>query len=447
MAEYRSDHASQLQESPEVSEWIKALEEGDLDTAASSSLWSRLKTAGLIEMDEHRPPLPDSGCFPVKVIASRLFDAFQSENGPRTNYAFTTVKICLRRVPVQGSPEIPSGWEDVALIDTELFELPHGTTLEPEPGTLDDMEKIHVVYLAGVIGGEFLFKPVYIGVGTGEAYGVGPAHRDTKGRYRFYRYDIKDNYQLEYVRATEGPESEQQNVSEVPEAPPIQEQRARVLLGRGRDDTGFMCLSDPSVAKAENEILKDTPLSVLVTKVVTLEKVHKNLRERRAGTSFAPDDVRAALKHAWAIYRWFYAAWLHPKRLTDAEGFEMYYRQLPAWRREQYAIYRIRPELLGLSPADSLGNPLPIPRVVADQDLRSRLEQNVPGALERIERWLHDRLVEDLYDFGSHPELRLCIAIALWMRLADTGIWASALKAAYEEELHRIDFGVDAICG
>ena len=153
------------------------------------------------------------------------------------------------------------------------------------------------------------------------------------------------------------------------------------------------------------------------------------------------------LAHAWTNYRWFYAAWLHPQRLTDAEGLSMYYKGLPSWRREQYEIKRVRPKLFGLSPNDPAYEPLTIPRVVTDPDLRRELEEHVPGAVERLEAWLRDRIVEDLYDFGGHPELRLCIAIALWNRLADSGIWDRAVEAAYREKLYDIDFGIDVLCG
>jgi hypothetical protein len=125
------------------------------------------------------------------------------------------------------------------------------------------------------------------------------------------------------------------------------------------------------------------------------------------------------------------------------EGLDMYYKRLPSWRREQYEIYRIRPELLGPSE-----EPLTIARIVTDPDLRSRLdlELNVPGAVERLEEWLRAHLVKDLYDFGNHPELRLCSAIALWKRLADAGLWDRMLEATYREKLYEISLGIDAIC-
>ena len=121
-----------------------------------------------------RTPYPDHGTFWIRIISSRIFDAFYTEDGAKASYAYTTLKVCLRRTPISGSLEIPPGWKDVELIDTEFFELPHGTTLQTEPKTLDDMEKVHVVYIAGVNDGKFVCKPVYIGIGTGEAYGVGP---------------------------------------------------------------------------------------------------------------------------------------------------------------------------------------------------------------------------------------------------------------------------------
>jgi hypothetical protein len=128
---------------------------------------------------------PDHATFHVCIASAKIFDAFQTENGPKTTYAYTRVKVCLRRKPAPPSLA-PHDWKDVALIDTEFFELPHGTTLDPEDErkTLDDMEKIHVVYLAGTKDGRCVSKSVYIGVGTGEAYGTGPSHRGVRPIFR-----------------------------------------------------------------------------------------------------------------------------------------------------------------------------------------------------------------------------------------------------------------------
>ena len=334
LSEYRNDHAVESQ-TPELREWIDALEEGNLDAAASGDLWSRLARAGYIETDTNQAVHPDHATFQVKIASAKILDAFQTENGPKATYAYTTLKVCLRRKEAPLSL-VSHDWLDVAIIDTEIFELPHGTTLDPEDErkTLDDMEKIHLIYLAGTNCGRFEYKPVYIGVGTGEAYGTGPSHRDTTGRFRFYRYDDKDNHHLEFIKVTEGPESKQCNVEKVPPIPPIGREKLRqVLLGRGCGDPVFMCLSDPMVAKAQADFFKTKYLREHITKVVTLEKIHEEISlKQMPGVPFSPDDVRSVLAYAWGVYRWFYVAWLHPHQLTALEGLGMYYQRLPAWR-------------------------------------------------------------------------------------------------------------------
>ena len=83
---------------------------------------------------------------------------------------------------------------------------------------------------------------------------------------------------------------------------------------------------------------------------------------------------------------------------------------------------------------------------MTNPDLRCRLEQRVPGAVKKLEEWLCEELVKDLYHFGNHPELRLRSAIALWKRLADTGLWDRMVEATYLNKLYKISLGADAIC-
>ncbi len=142
--------------------------------------------------------------FVCRIISPKVFDAIRIGDGPRSDYAFTTVKVCMRRDAVPKSLEVPPRWRVPALVDTELFELPAAVSED----LFDDLEKIHVVYLAATESGRFVCKPVYIGIGTGEAYGTGPRKRTTRGRFRLYRYDVKDNFHLEYIRLTEGPDEE-----------------------------------------------------------------------------------------------------------------------------------------------------------------------------------------------------------------------------------------------
>ncbi len=106
MSEYRSDHAAESQ-APELREWIQALEDGNLDTASSPELWSRLAEAGFIEADANWALRPDHATFHVRVASPKILDAFQTEEGPKTTSAFTTVKVCLRRNPAPATLDLP----------------------------------------------------------------------------------------------------------------------------------------------------------------------------------------------------------------------------------------------------------------------------------------------------------------------------------------------------
>jgi hypothetical protein len=185
---YREEREAQVESAPDLQAWIDALGNGDLATATDSGLWARMAEQGFIEFPTSRTPYSDHGVFVCRIISPKVFDAFRTGDGPRSDYAFTMVKLCLRRNAVPRNLEVPPRWRDPALIDTELFELPAGVSED----MFDDLEKIHVVYLAATESGRFVCKPVYIGIGTGEAYGTGPRKRTTRGRFRLYRYDVKD---------------------------------------------------------------------------------------------------------------------------------------------------------------------------------------------------------------------------------------------------------------
>ncbi len=439
--QYRGDHEDQLREAPDLQAWIDALEDGDLDAASDAGLWTRLHAQGFIAVVTARTPHPEQGIFLLRIISPRIFDGFRTPDGPKADFAFTTVEVRLRREAVPAGVVIPAGWTETAVIDTELFELPPDVS-EDE---FEDLEKIHLVYLAGIKDGQFVCTPIYIGVGTGEAYGTGPHQRMSQGRFRLYRFDIKENFHLEYVRLTEGCLEERCNVQTVPPIPAITETKATLLLAKSSADSSFMSLSDPEVAEAHTVWLHDHPENRIVYKTITLEKVHEDLRTTRPSTAFAPDDVPQVLAYAWGVQRWYFVAWQHPQRLSDAEGIALYYKQLPAFRRTEYEIYRFKPELLGLAAGDPGAEELTVPQVLRSEQLCARLEQSRPGVLAELQRWLQQGLVKDLYAYGSHPELRLCTAIVLWKRLAATGLWDSAVEAAYRGRLYEVDLSAERV--
>jgi hypothetical protein len=443
LAQYREDRESQIAQAPELQAWIDALEDCDLVAATDAGLWSRMAAQGFIEVPTPRTPYPDRGVFVVRVISPRVFDAFRTGDGsgPRSDYAFTTVRVCLRRDSVPDGLAMPPGWSNPALVDAELFEDPPDVTED----MFDDLEKIHVIYLTATEDGRFVCKPVYIGVGTGEAYGTGPRRRTTRGRFRLYRYDAKDNFQLEFIRSSVGRDEEKENVKTLPSIPPIGETRATLLLAKSAADSSFMSLSDPEVARWHAAWLRDHRENRIVYREITLEKVHDDLRAGEATAPFEADDVAAALAHAWNIQRWYYIAWQHPQRLSEAEGIELYYDMLPAFRREEYEIWRFQPGIFGLSSGDPAAAELTVPRVLRSQDLRGQLEAAKPGAVARLDRRLQQQVMRDLYAYGNHPELRLCTAIALWHRLAATGQWDAAVDSAYRNRLFEVDLGADCV--
>jgi hypothetical protein len=440
--EYVCDREAQLRDSPALVTWITSLEEGTLASAAAPALWSALIEQGFVIYPATPAVLGHDAVFCFQVISPKVLDAFRESEESHVQYAFTNVKVCLRKenvVPL--GAVVPSGWRDVAIVNAELFELPAGVT----PDNLDDREKIHLIYIAGLLNGNFICKPVYIGVGTGEAYGVGTRSRETHGRFRFYRYDVKDNFHLEYVKREDRQPQLVEDARELPAVTSISTDRARLLLGRGEADAGFMCLSDPKIAEGYMIWLSRNPKNRLVFQEVVLEKVRDDLRLAPATTPFPADDVAAVLSHAWYVHRLFFVAWQHPRRLSDQEGLDLYYRELPAFRREEYEIYRLKPELFGVAPGPEADS-LTIPKVLWTQDLRDRLGAAMPQAVAWIARWLQREVVEDLYSYGNHPELRLCTAIALWRRLWDSGLWGEAVEAAYRSRLFEISYSPERLC-
>jgi hypothetical protein len=68
-----------------------------------------------------------------------------------------------------------------------------------------------------------------------------------------------DNFQLDYVRLTEGRRYEAENVRSVASVPAISDTRAPLLLARSEAGTTFMSLSDPNVAEGHAAWLEDHP--------------------------------------------------------------------------------------------------------------------------------------------------------------------------------------------
>ena len=56
-----------------------------------------------------------------------------------------------------------------------------------------------------------------------------------------------------------------------------------------------------------------------------------------------------------------------------------------------------------------------------------------------VEKWLRQQVVEDLYAYGNHTEVRLCAAMALRARLSECGLWDAAVEATYRNciDIHR----------
>ena len=135
---YREEREAQVESAPDLRTWIDALEDGDLAAATDSGLWARMAEQGFIEFPTPRTHYSAHGVFVCRIISPKVFDAFRTGDGPRSDYVFTTVKVCLRRDAVPRSLEVPARWRDPALIDTELFELPAAASED----MFDDLEKI-----------------------------------------------------------------------------------------------------------------------------------------------------------------------------------------------------------------------------------------------------------------------------------------------------------------
>lgn len=101
---------------------------------------------------------------------------------------------------------------------------------------------------------------------------------------------------------------------------------------------------------------------------------------------------------------------------------------------------------MGLDFNSAQGIDLSIPGVLRNERLRGQLDRRHAGVADRLLTWLKGQVTRDLYDFGNHPEVRLCTAVALWLRLTATGAWDAALQAAYRERLHELTCMFDPSC-
>lgn len=436
-SEYQPFYTQTLGAFPQVRTWRDAMENHRWAEARRSSLWRDLILAGLVSFKLLRCT-PNGLVGDVSAISPRICDAMLVNGQPSVNFAFTTVRVCIRTSDsVPPGVQIPDGWTQCRLIDCELFEIPHQSTTD----IFDDREKIHIIYLAGMLDGAVVCRPCYLGVGTGEAYGVGPRHRATAGRFRFYRYDVKENFHCEHVAVTIEKTWRMKAVSSVPEVPAIGSDCAKLLDARSVVDPSFICVSDPMIRSAYEDRLKSRPASEMEFRQVCLRKVHDDLRTGSPSTVYQADDVDAVLRYTQDTYRWFACAWLHASRLTAEDGVALYFRGLPEYKRAFHDTMKVRPEYV---PADS-GRLRSVIEVLQDEDSLGRLEASVPAAIEILNTWWRDQVVSDLYASGGHPELRLQIAIITWQRMSESGWWARAQEAGYHGRLAKLEFGPSAV--
>ncbi len=439
LTQYTALRDEHVKEYESLAVWSAAIENFDFAVASDPTVLASLARDDFFCEDDSPSSIgPDDAVFRFKLIAPRIVDAFETSGDMAVNYAFNSlhVRFCRSEVP-RGLP-IPKDWEQTTLVNCEIFELPYGVADD----IFDDREKIHVYYLVGLRRNEFRAEPVYIGIGTGEAYGRGPASRTTRGRFRFYRYDIKDNYHFEYIAAKSLREWEQHNVSEIPSGTQIGEDTARLLLVRGPAETGFVCLADPVVADGYREWIKDNPQNDFVFRLIELRKVHEDLSPCCCEPPKPGARLDAALELAQDIHRYFFTAWQHPYLLTATESLRSYFQELPHFRRSQYEVYRLKPSIFGPG-AQSDG--VSIPTALFSPSHRAAIQAAAPDAMRQLEDWFNRQVVRDLYSFGNHPELRLCSALVLARLLISSGFWAKSIKATFNRRLHHVDHSVTTL--
>lgn len=285
---------------------------------------------------------------------------------------------------------------------------------------------------------------VYVGIGTGEAFGPGPKERQSAGRFRFFRFDKKENSHCEYIRCTFGTPWQEQDVTKLPNVTQIADEKATLLLGKSVTDRSSMCLSDPFVADSwQRNWLPQHRQNHIEFQQVKLEKRHDDLKSAALTCPFDPTDLNAVLSHAEQCYRHFAIAWLHPAGFSDLDVIRRYYRVLPALRRDEYEILRFEPSLFENLAGDV--DRLTIQRVLVEPSLRARWAELTPEMVGNTAQTMRDNIVADLYHYGNHPELRLCSGLLLTRLLVRSSKWDQAVEAAYQRSLHSFSLRCDEI--
>ena len=435
MAGYRQLRQEMVDTYPALAQWVELMENFRFEEARNPQLLQSLHEDGFIRCSP-QSQRETSLVVDYEIISPRILDASRESGKPATEFNYTTAKFCCRcdELPV-GSP-LGRERDSPRLIDCEVFEIPMRATSD----SFDDREKIHVVYLASLQDGKLEVLPVYIGIGTGEAFGTGPQRHPGVGRFRFFRYDAKDNMHCEFITCAQVRDWDASDVVSIPNVTAISEKVATLLLGRSSGDASFMCLSDPQVERHHSAWLSDNPQNHMEFQEVRLEKHRQTLPASSPQFPEIATDLGAVLFHAEDVYRHFVVAWMHPERLATGDALRIYYRQLPAFRRQQYEVYRFRQDVFESSPTDP--DALTIPRVLMDEDLRAQVH---PAAIEMLEEWLRPQILSDLYGYGNHPELRLCIGLQACRLLMRSGIWMDAVRGAYRGRLFEVDISIQRL--
>ena len=435
MADYRKLREESLAEYPALDRWVTSMEQFRFAEAAAPALLQSLYNDGFIRLPQHDRS-EASAVIDYEFISPRFLDAFRPSGEPSTQYAFTTAKFCCRREDLPKDSPLRGDLVDPCLVNCEVFELPMGVTRD----TFDDREKIHVIYLVGNRKGQLDVTPLYVGIGTGEAFGTGPRHHPGLGRFRFFRYDAKDNMHCEFIRCEVTREWTERDVRHLVDVTRISETSATLLLGKSIADQSYMCLSDPIVQPHYQKWFSDHPENVMDFIELNLSKDRQTLPCDSPRFPKITVDLGALLHHAEEVYRHYVVAWMHPARLTAEDAIRIYYRQLPAFRREQYEVYRLRSDIF--TPALVDEGAVTIPGVLTDPALKRRV---TPETVASLERWWRPQIVKDLYAYGNHPELRLCIGLLACRLLTRSGIWMEAIHAAFRRRLFDLDGSVERL--
>ena len=441
---YRMDYTATIQAFPCLGTWLRSLDDCNWQVAADTTLWKQLAADGfLLKLGT---PKADVGSTNAKhrmqLVNPRVLDAFHAQQGRSVNYAFNEMRVCVQKnTAIPPTVRVPAAWRNVCMVDTEIFDLP------PEfVGDLfDDREKIHAVYLVGRDGDTLRHKAIYIGISSGEPYGAGPRQRESSGRFRFYRFDVKDKWHCEYLKLTTSPEWAQRDVATLPDRTTVGENEATLLYGRGYSDASHVCLSDPLIKPVWEGWIATHPHNHLVFRTVAVERIHEELKEPPCpNTPFTADSPSAALTYALENYRHLYVATFHPDRLIAASGLDLYFVELPKYRQDEYSIYEIERNVFG-SYQGALPERLTIPAVMADLALTAWLMKHCKEQFEHCAKWLTNGVVADLYAFGHHPEHRLVPSILLWKKLDEIGWWRTAIETAYAGHLFDLTHPLDGI--